>query len=154
MVAALALIFLILLQHGKGADAGAAFGSGASSTVFGSRGSGSFLTRSTAILATAFFATSLFMGYLTISRDKATPIIPAAEPAALQAPTKPLADDNPAGDLPPVEAPQAESAGEAPQAGDAPVADAAPAFELESKGGVETQPTGQTGEPDLKKIPD
>ena len=58
VVLALAVIGLVLLQHGKGADAGASFGGGASQTVFGSRGSGSFLTRMTAILATLFFVTS------------------------------------------------------------------------------------------------
>ena len=61
---ALALIALVLLQHGKGADMGAAFGSGASTTVFGARGAGSFLTRTTAILAALFFATSLALAFL------------------------------------------------------------------------------------------
>lgn len=60
---AIAVVGLVLLQHGKGADAGAAFGSGASQTVFGSQGSGSFLTRVTAILATVFFVTSLMLAY-------------------------------------------------------------------------------------------
>ncbi|MDH3647423.1 MAG: preprotein translocase subunit SecG [Gammaproteobacteria bacterium] len=59
-----ALITLILIQRGKGAEAGAAFGSGASGTVFGSAGSGSFLTRLTGVLATLFFATSLSLAYL------------------------------------------------------------------------------------------
>jgi preprotein translocase subunit SecG len=59
----LGLIGLILIQHGKGADAGAAFGSGASATVFGARGSGSFLTRATGILATIFFLTSIALAY-------------------------------------------------------------------------------------------
>jgi preprotein translocase subunit SecG len=59
VVVCLGIIGLVLIQHGKGADAGAAFGSGASGTVFGSGGSGSFLTRLTAILATGFFITSL-----------------------------------------------------------------------------------------------
>ncbi|QVL48778.1 MAG: preprotein translocase subunit SecG [Thiocapsa sp.] len=59
----LSLIGLILIQHGKGADAGAAFGSGASATVFGSRGSGSFLTRMTGIMATIFFLTSMALAY-------------------------------------------------------------------------------------------
>ncbi|MBZ0073175.1 MAG: preprotein translocase subunit SecG [Thiohalobacteraceae bacterium] len=58
---AVGVIVLVLLQHGKGADAGAAFGSGASGTVFGSRGAGSFLTRATAVLATLFFANSLLL---------------------------------------------------------------------------------------------
>jgi preprotein translocase subunit SecG len=59
------LVGLILIQHGKGADAGAAFGSGASSTVFGSQGSASFLSRTTAILATLFFISSLILAYLS-----------------------------------------------------------------------------------------
>jgi len=63
VIIAIALIVLILLQHGKGADAGAAFGSGASSTVFGARGSASFLSRVTAGLAAGFFVTSLLLGY-------------------------------------------------------------------------------------------
>jgi preprotein translocase subunit SecG len=61
----LSLIAIILLQQGAGATAGAAFGSGASSTVFGSRGSGSFLTRATAILALVFFANSFLLAYLS-----------------------------------------------------------------------------------------
>jgi preprotein translocase subunit SecG len=68
VIISIALIGLILIQHGKGADAGAAFGSGASATVFGSQGSGSFLTRTTAILATLFFVTSLTLAYFTIQR--------------------------------------------------------------------------------------
>jgi len=60
----LLLIGLVLLQRGKGADAGAGFGAGASGTVFGSRGAASFLTRTTAFLATIFFATSLTLAYL------------------------------------------------------------------------------------------
>jgi preprotein translocase subunit SecG len=63
LLLAIGLIGLVLLQHGKGADAGAAFGSGASATVFGARGSGSFLSRSTAILATLFFLTSIALAY-------------------------------------------------------------------------------------------
>lgn len=74
IVAAL-MIGLILIQHGKGADAGAAFGSGASGTVFGSKGSGSFLTRSTAMLATAFFITSLSLAYLGGNREAPEDII-------------------------------------------------------------------------------
>ena len=64
IVIALLLIAIILLQQGKGATAGAAFGTGASSTVFGSRGSASFLPRTTAILATLFLANSLLLAYL------------------------------------------------------------------------------------------
>ncbi|MGR8919074.1 MAG: preprotein translocase subunit SecG [Gammaproteobacteria bacterium] len=64
IVLALFLIGIILIQQGKGATAGAAFGSGASSTVFGARGSASFLTRATAILATLFLANSLLLAWL------------------------------------------------------------------------------------------
>jgi len=69
------MIGLILIQHGKGADAGAAFGSGASGTVFGSKGSSSFLTRTTAILAAAFFVTSLTLAYLGGNRAAPNDII-------------------------------------------------------------------------------
>lgn len=63
VVIAIALVALVLLQQGKGAEAGAAFGGGASQTVFGSRGSGSFLAKLTGALAAAFFATSLALAY-------------------------------------------------------------------------------------------
>jgi preprotein translocase subunit SecG len=61
---ALLLIALVLFQRGKGADAGTGFGAGASATVFGSRGSANFLSRTTAVLATMFFASSLGLAYL------------------------------------------------------------------------------------------
>ncbi len=61
---ALAVIGLVLLQQGKGADMGASFGSGSSQTLFGSQGSGNFLTRTTAVLATAFFITSFALAIL------------------------------------------------------------------------------------------
>lgn len=64
VIVAVSLVGLILIQHGKGADAGAAFGSGASGTVFGSQGAANFLSRSTAALATVFFAVSLSLAYL------------------------------------------------------------------------------------------
>ena len=60
----LAVIGLVLMQHGKGADAGAAFGSGSSGTVFGAQGSASFLSRTTAVLAAVFFTTSLSWQFL------------------------------------------------------------------------------------------
>ncbi len=71
----LSLIGLILIQHGKGADAGAAFGSGASATVFGARGSGSFLTRATAVLATIFFLTSMALAYYATKGSEPTTIM-------------------------------------------------------------------------------
>ncbi len=69
VILAVGVIGLVLMQHGKGADAGAAFGAGASATVFGARGSASFLTKATTILATLFFITSLFLFYLAAHRD-------------------------------------------------------------------------------------
>ncbi|EKF75361.1 protein-export membrane protein [Alcanivorax hongdengensis A-11-3] len=64
VLAALGLIGLVLIQHGKGADAGASFGGGSSQTVFGSAGSANFLTRATAILAAVFFITSLGLAWM------------------------------------------------------------------------------------------
>ncbi len=64
VLSAASLVGLILIQHGKGADAGAAFGSGASATVFGSRGPGSFLNKVTAFVAAIFIANSLLLGYV------------------------------------------------------------------------------------------
>lgn len=66
---AVGVIGLVLIQHGKGADAGAAFGSGASSTVFGASGSASFLTRVTTILAFLFFLTSMTLFYMAAHRE-------------------------------------------------------------------------------------
>jgi preprotein translocase subunit SecG len=85
---AVLIIVLVLLQRGKGADAGAAFGAGASGTVFGSRGSSSFFSRATAILATAFFASSLTLAYLSSQRTEApTSLLEGPEPidAAIEA---------------------------------------------------------------------
>jgi preprotein translocase subunit SecG len=65
---AIMIIVLVLLQRGKGADAGAAFGSGASGTVFGARGSSNFFSRATAVLATVFFASSLTLAYMSSQR--------------------------------------------------------------------------------------
>lgn len=63
------LIALVLMQHGKGADAGAAFGSGASASVFGARGSGNFLSKATAIVATLFFIVCLSLAYVSSNRE-------------------------------------------------------------------------------------
>ncbi len=71
LIVALCLIGLVLIQQGKGADMGASFGAGSSATIFGSSGSGNFLTKSTTYLAIAFFAISLVLGNLTANRVKA-----------------------------------------------------------------------------------
>lgn len=78
---AAAIIGLVMLQKGKGADAGAGFGAGASGTVFGARGSGNFLSRSTAIAATAFFATSMGLAYLNRDVEVAGSLLETAPSA-------------------------------------------------------------------------
>lgn len=70
VIVAVCLIGFILIQRGKGADAGTAFGSGASATVFGARGSGNFLTRTTTFLAILFLGNSLLLGYLSTQTIK------------------------------------------------------------------------------------
>jgi preprotein translocase subunit SecG len=66
----LAVCGLVLMQHGKGADMGAAFGSGASGSLFGATGSANFLSRTTAVLAAVFFATSLTLAYIASNKPK------------------------------------------------------------------------------------
>ncbi len=66
----LGVIGLVLIQHGKGADMGAAFGSGASGSLFGASGSANFMSRTTAVLAALFFATSLTLAYLANSKPR------------------------------------------------------------------------------------
>lgn len=70
VLAGLGVIGLVLMQHGKGADMGAAFGSGASGSLFGASGSANFLSRTTAVLAAVFFVTSLALSHLASSRPK------------------------------------------------------------------------------------
>src|SRR5689334_17014122 len=70
MLAALAMIGLILVQHGKGADMGAAFGSGSAGSLFGASGSANFLSRSTAVLAVVFFACTLVLAYFGHARPQ------------------------------------------------------------------------------------
>jgi len=87
---ALGIVGLVLLQRGRGADAGAGFGAGASGTVFGARGSASFLSRMTAVLATLFFLTSLGLSYL-FSRGTEAPTSVMDRVPAQQAPVDPTA---------------------------------------------------------------
>ena len=75
---ALLLIALVLLQRGKGASAGTGFGAGASGTVFGSRGSASFLSRATAVLAALFFGTSLTLAYMAGQQTAPTSLLEQA----------------------------------------------------------------------------
>lgn len=72
VLAAIGVIGLVLVQHGKGADMGAAFGSGASGSLFGATGSANFLSRTTAVLAAVFFVTSLSLAYIASNKPKTT----------------------------------------------------------------------------------
>lgn len=122
LLLALGLIGLILIQHGKGADAGAAFGSGASSTVFGSRGSASFLTRTTAVMATAFFLTSMALAYFAAQVGEPQGLMDDIEAPAVMpggAGDLPLApDDGGAGDAPAAPDDAAAEAGASSDLGD------------------------------------
>jgi preprotein translocase subunit SecG len=73
ILAALVMIGLVLIQHGKGADMGASFGSGASGSLFGATGSANFLSRSTAVAATLFFGCTLGLAFLSNGRTSAAP---------------------------------------------------------------------------------
>ena len=108
---ALAIIALVLLQRGKGADAGAAFGAGASGTVFGARGSASFFSRSTAVLATAFFISSLTLAYMSSQRATAPESLLENAPAVEnQAEPLPAVDEDlPAVESGPTESPEGEA---------------------------------------------
>ena len=93
VLAAVAIIALVLLQQGKGADAGAAFGSGGSGTVFGARGAASFLTRTTAVLALVFFLTSLGLAWLSSQQVERRSVVERTEaPAGSRPATTGLAD--------------------------------------------------------------
>ncbi|MEK6805461.1 MAG: preprotein translocase subunit SecG [Pseudomonadota bacterium] len=88
VLVSVALIGFILIQHGKGADAGAAFGSGASGTVFGSRGSANFLSRATGVLAALFFLTSLSLAYVVHGQKKESSVMDAVAKPTAEMPAK------------------------------------------------------------------
>jgi preprotein translocase subunit SecG len=148
IVVSVAMIVLILMQQGKGADAGAAFGSGASGTVFGARGSANFLSRTTGILATVFFLTALALAFLASGRTiKSGSIMDAAAPVPAETkteavPVTPTTDVPPApvadkvsGDVPPAPAAKTE---DKPVEADKPAADAEkPAGKADEKPAVD-----------------
>jgi preprotein translocase subunit SecG len=118
MLTALGMIGLILIQHGKGADMGAAFGSGSSGSLFGASGSANFLSRTTAVLAAVFFACTLALAYFGNLRpvessssvlDRPTTTAPAPAPAASGAAAQIPATTAPAG-IPSTSAPPAPAA--------------------------------------------
>jgi preprotein translocase subunit SecG len=101
MLSALAMIGLILVQHGKGADMGAAFGSGGSGSLFGATGGANFLSRTTAVLAGVFFVCTLMLAYLGNNRPAATSgsVLEGAAVTA-PAPAAPATDNSTASQIP------------------------------------------------------
>ena len=102
---ALAIIGLVLLQHGKGADMGSGFGGGASSSLFGATGSANFLSRATAVLATLFFLTSLGLAYLATNKPRSGGGVLDAVKREASVPAKPEAQKPAAGTTAPAPAP-------------------------------------------------
>jgi preprotein translocase subunit SecG len=125
VLTALALVVLILMQQGQGASAGASFGAGASQTVFGGQGSGNFLTRTTAILATVFFVTSLALAWQARQGSQGQDdLLPALE--TQPAPEESTGDGNGGSPSAPSDVPAAPESGQSespqsvPDAGDVP----------------------------------
>jgi preprotein translocase subunit SecG len=133
LLAALAIIGLVLIQHGKGADMGASFGSGASGSLFGATGSANFLSRTTAVAATLFFATTLGLAYFgtsgmnrgssggssVLERTAPAPATGASAPAAIPGAAIPVA---------PASAPASVPGGSTPAAATPPAAPASAAI--------------------------
>jgi preprotein translocase subunit SecG len=97
MLSAVAMIGLILIQHGKGADMGAAFGSGSSGSLFGASGSANFLSRTTAVLASVFFVCTLALAYFGNARPVSSGSVLEG---AVSAPAAPEAASGPASQIP------------------------------------------------------
>ena len=102
MLSALGMIGLILVQHGKGADMGAAFGSGGSGSLFGASGSANFLSRTTSVLAAVFFASTLALAYFGTARTASSGSV--LENSALPAPAGAVAPADKAAEVPAVAA--------------------------------------------------
>jgi preprotein translocase subunit SecG len=101
LIVAIALVGLIMLQQGKGADMGASFGAGASATLFGSTGSGNFMTRTTGILAALFFIISLVLGNLNTNKtSKGSEWENLSAPAQSTQSTQPAQPATPGNDIP------------------------------------------------------
>ena len=121
VAAAFMIIGLVLLQRGKGAEAGTGFGAGASGTVFGARGSSNFLSHTTGVLVAIFFATSMALTYLSTQHKAPTslldesapaPTVPAPAETPTPAPATPAPTTSPSGELPALP----NAASEAPKA--------------------------------------
>lgn len=110
VLSALGVILLVLLQHGKGADMGAAFGGGASGSLFGATGSANFLSRFTAVLAAVFFISTLALAMFGVQRPEAPTSVMEAAPSTPAVPAQRPADVPPA-DVPSSSAPSSQSGG-------------------------------------------
>ena len=101
LLISIGLVALIMLQQGKGADMGASFGAGASATLFGSNGSGNFMTRMTAVLAALFFVISLILGNMSTNQgNKGSEWENLGQPAKAEQTTAPVAPTKPSSDIP------------------------------------------------------
>jgi preprotein translocase subunit SecG len=113
IIAALGVVGLVLLQHGKGADVGAAFGSGASGSIFGASGSANFLSRATAMLALVFFLTSLGLTYFSSRKADHAGVMQSQTAPAKSVPSDVPAPGTPAGQAPSTDG--GSKAGEVPK---------------------------------------
>src|SRR5215471_5298724 len=109
------IIGLVLLQRGKGAEAGTGFGAGASGTVFGARGSANFLSRSTGVLAALFFITSLTLAYMSTQRKAPTSLLDTPAQTAPASQPQPNAPPQGATPAPPATTPAPPAATDLPQ---------------------------------------
>ena len=130
MLTALVMIGLVLIQHGKGADMGASFGSGASGSLFGATGSANFLSRTTAVCAAIFFACTLALAFLSNDRPRETGTSALDRPAA----------GAPAASAPPVQG-AVQIPGTAPAPAAVPATTPAPAAPVPAASGVGAIPT-------------
>ncbi len=143
---ALSIIALVLLQQGKGADMGAAFGAGSAGTVFGARGGGSFFTRATAVLAAGFFINSILLSSPLVrdAHDSSASVTATVPTEALEKATEEKVDvetiDLPPADLPEVESPTEDVASDVPDMPDVPQQpdDAEQAGEAEQTGAAKS----------------
>lgn len=115
LIGAIGIVALVLVQQGKGADAGASFGSGASATVFGSQGSSTFLSKFTGILAAAFFITSLGLAFFAKEKAEALTQVGLPDPAVMEVQQKPVVEDVPVLEEQKAPAPDASDVPEAPK---------------------------------------
>ena len=107
MLSSIGMVALILMQHGKGADAGAAFGSGASATVFGAQGSANFMSRTTALLAAGWFVLALALAYFAMNRTEEAGLMDRTQETPVAEAPAPVTD------LPDIEMPKAAPATDA-----------------------------------------